>query len=218
MPVITISREYGSGGKEVAKRVCEMLGYTYFDKNLMVHVASEIGLSDDEVVDFSEDTYKMRNFMERLLDRQRIGAAAWDNSAGAARSLQVEILDEAQCAVLVKHTLLGAYKHDNVVIVGRGGQAMLREKPGVLHVRLNAPRGARALRIKERESLGLGEATERVRRKDQAATAYLKRFFEIDWDNPLLYHLIINTGKWELDDVAQMIVNALTRLKVVKLE
>jgi len=216
MPVITISREYGSGGKDVAKRVCEMLGYTYFDKNLMARVAAEVGLANDEVVDFSEDTYKMRNFMERMFDRRRLGADAWDASAGTTRSLQVEILDEAQCAHLVKDTIIGAYKHDNVVIVGRGGQAMLKEKPGVLHVRLNAPRGARALRVKERESLGLGEAIDRVRRKDQAATAYLKRFFEIDWDNPLLYHLIINTGKWELEDVAQMIVNALTRLKVVK--
>ena len=218
MPVITISREYGSGGKSVAKRVCEMLGYTYFDKNMMAHVATEVGLSADEVVDFSEDTYKMRNFMDRLFDRRRIGADAWDASADAARSLQVEILNEGQCIHLVKETVLGAYKHDNVVIVGRGGQAILKEQPGVLHVRLNAPRGARALRVKDQESLGLGEATELVRRKDQATAAYLKRFYEVDWENPLLYHLIINTGKWELDAVAEMIVNALTRLKVIASE
>jgi len=144
MPVITISREYGSGGKIIARRVCEMLGYTYFDKNLMARVAAEVGISEEEIVDFSEDTYKMRNFMERMFDRRRIGADAWNASAGAARSIQVEVLDEAQCVHLVEDTIIGAYKHDNVVIVGRGGQAILKEKPGVLHVRLQAPRGVSA--------------------------------------------------------------------------
>jgi cytidylate kinase len=130
----------------------------------------------------------------------------------------VEALDESQCVNLVKDTIVGAYKRDNVVIVGRGGQAILRENYGVLHVRLNAPLGARALRIKERESFGLGAATDLVKQKDQATSAYLKRFFDIDWDNPLLYHLILNTGKWESEDIAQMIVGALSRLKVVSFE
>lgn len=213
MPVITISRQYGSGGVEIAQHLCNVLGYSYFDKNLMAQVATEMGISGGEVVDFSEDTYRMRNFFERLFGRRRM--APNRSQAEGESSLPVEVLSEAESINLVRDTILAAYERDNVVIVGRGGQAVLREKPGVLHVRLQAPLGARALRVKEREGFSLSDATEMARSKDEAAAAYLYRFFEIDWDNVLLYHLILNTGKWELTDATQVLISALTNLKTV---
>lgn len=213
MAVITISRQYGTGGKEIARRICKKLGYSYFDKNLMVEVASEIGgLSEDQIVDFSEDTYKMRNFVERLFGSRRVKIETWQQDASGAQSLQVQSLDEEEGVELVRDTILAAYEQDNVVIVGRGGQAILREQPGVLHVRIDAPLGARALFIKEREKITMAEATELATRKDQAAAAYLSKFFDIDWDNPLLYHLVLNTGKWEIEAVANIIINAIPQL------
>lgn len=214
MPVITISRQYGSGAVEVAERLCEVLGYSYFDKNLMVKVASEMGVSEEGVVDFSEDTYRMRNFLERLFGRRRMKTAPLI-PPDDGETLQVETLSEADGIDLVRDTILAAYDRDNVVIVGRGGQAILQEKPGVLHVRLNAPEGARALRVKEREGVSLAEAIDRTNIRDQSAIAYLERFFEIDWNNPTLYHLVLNTGKWELSDVAEIIIDALTHLRTV---
>ncbi len=214
MPVITISRQYGSGGVEIAERLCDVLGYSYFDKNMMAQVASEMGISEEEVVDLSEDTYRMRNFLERLFRRRRIRSDV-SQPATSPESVPVATLSEAEGINLVKDTILGAYDLDNVVIVGRGGQAILREKPSVLHVRLNAPLGARALRVKAREDISLAEATDLTRSKDQAAMAYLERFFEIDWDNPMLYHLTLNTGRWEVTDATDVIIAALTHLKVV---
>lgn len=214
MPVITISRQYGSGGVQVAQRICEVLGYSYFDKNLMAQVAGELGISEANIVDLSEDTYRMRGFLDRLLGRRRIRAEVSETSAEGS-TLKVETLNEAEGINLVRDTVLAAYERGNVVIVGRGGQAILRDKPGVLHVRLVAPLGARALRVKERQDISLAEATDLVTRKDEAAAAYLQRFFDIDWDNPMLYHLVLNTGRWELSDVADIVVNALTHLRMV---
>lgn len=214
MPVITISRQYGSGAVEVAERLCEVLGYSYFDKNLMVQVATEMGISEKEVVDFSEDTYRMRNFLERLFGRRRMKTTPTATPT-SGQALQVETLSEADGINLVRDTILAAYDRDNVVIVGRGGQAILQEKPGVLHVRLNAPEGARALRVKEREGVSLAAAIDRTKTKDHAAVAYLERFFEIDWNNPALYHIVLNTGKWELSDVSEIIIDALTHLRTV---
>jgi CMP/dCMP kinase len=213
MPVITISRQYGSGAVEVAERVCELLGYTYFDKNLMVKVAREMGISEEGVVDFSEDQYRMRSFFERLFGRRRIRTEVSELGDREATS-RTDALSESEGIELVRKTVLEAHKHDNVVVVGRGGQAILRESPRVLHVRLHAPFGARALRVKERSDLTFGQATDLVRRKDESAARYLERFHEIDWDNTMLYHLVINTGKWELSDVAEIIINALSHLKV----
>ena len=67
MAAITISRQIGSGGDSIAARVCEILEYQYFDKRLMTQVAEEVGLSERELVDYSEDNYTVQNFMDRLL-------------------------------------------------------------------------------------------------------------------------------------------------------
>ncbi|HQE93684.1 MAG TPA: cytidylate kinase-like family protein [Anaerolineae bacterium] len=218
MAVITISRQYGSGGDEIAARVCDILGYAYFDKNLMVRVATELGaFPEKQVVDFSEDTYTMRNFTERLFGSRRIKFETQVEDASGATSIQVQSLDEKEGVALMHKTIMAAYEYGNVVIVGRGGQAILREQPDVLHVRIEAPLGARVLRVKERAKITIGEATELTRNKDLAAETYLSKFFDIDWSDPLLYHLLFNTGKWDADAVAEIIVNALTHLKTVKL-
>lgn len=214
MPVITISRQYGSGGDAIGKRVCEALGYNYFDKNLMARVATEAGISESDIVDLPEHAYKMRGFFDKLFGRRRSAAEAW-TAPKDQQALPVEALDEARSVHLIKDTVMEAYKHGNVVIVGRGGQAILREQPGVLHVRIIAPLGARVLRVQSTENVILDEATARVKHRDEAAAAYLERFHDIDWDNPLLYHLVINTGKWESEDAVQIILNALVHLRMV---
>ncbi|MEJ5310763.1 MAG: cytidylate kinase-like family protein [Anaerolineae bacterium] len=216
MAVITISRQYGSGGDEIAERVCDILGYTYFDKNLIVKVAAEVGaFKEEQIVDISEDTYMMRNFMERLFGGRRIKVQT--GPLGSAKVSPMQSLNEEQGVALMRSTIMGAYQHGNVVIVGRGGQAILREQPGVLHVRITAPLGARVMRVKERNNITLGEATDLTKSKDLAAETYLREFFDIDWNDPLLYHLTINTGRFDIDGAVEIVVNALSHLKAVKL-
>ncbi|MBN2391005.1 MAG: cytidylate kinase-like family protein [Anaerolineae bacterium] len=218
MAIITISRQYGSGGDEIAERVCDILGYTYFNKDLIATVATEVGaFTEDQVVDLSEDTYMMRNFMERLFGAHRIKVQTEQKNADGAKSPHVQSLNEEQGVAFMHSIIMGAFQRGNVVIVGRGGQAILREQPGVLHVRITAPLGARVLRVKERENITIGEATDLTKSKDLAAETYLRQFFDIDWNDPLLYHLTCNTGKLDIDGVAEIIVSALSRLKTVKL-
>ena len=63
MTVITISRQYGSGGDVIADWICKKIGYHLFDKHILVKAALDVGLSEQEVFDYSEDTYKVRNFL-----------------------------------------------------------------------------------------------------------------------------------------------------------
>ncbi len=212
MAVITISRQYGSGGDEVAARVCEILGYSYFDKQMMVQAASEVGLSEDEVVDFSEDNYVVRGFLDRLLGFRRQPQVETRVQEPEGSKLTVQSLDQEHGVKLVRRTILSAWERGNVVILGRGGQVILKEHPGVLHIRIQAPPGARVLRIQQKENLGLEAARALTRRRDDSATEYMKNFFNVEWDNPLLYHLSINTGKWDVEAAAQIIVNALGQL------
>jgi cytidylate kinase len=216
MSVITLSRQFGSGGSEIARRVCELLGYQYLDKLLMSQVAAEAGLSGQELTQYSEEHSKMSTFLSRLFrpgphDFVRVSVRARDTSG--AETLTVKHLDEARSVSLVRQAIIAAYKHGDVVIVGRGGQATLQKMEGVLHVRVEAPIQNRILRVQKREGLTSEEARRQITQEDEASSQYLKRLFGIRWDDSTLYHLVINTGKWDLETTAQLIANAVGYLK-----
>jgi CMP/dCMP kinase len=207
MAVITISRQYGSEGDEIAANVCRILGYQSFDKQLMLKVAAEVGLTEGEVVDFTEDQHRVRGFLDRLLGTPPLimtQSHSWS---------EVKIIDAADSIPLVQSIIRAAYKHDNIVIVGRGGQAVLRSDPGVLHVRIEAPLETRINRVQLREGLTYELAREVVAQRDRAAADYLKRFYNVDWADSMLYHLILNTGRWGMESASRLIASAVSLLQ-----
>jgi CMP/dCMP kinase len=218
MAVVTISRQYGSGGDEVAARVCEILGYRYFDKRLIMEVISQENLTPDALVDYHEDDYKMRSFLDRLLG-WRSPKAVKPESRGQVttreRAEDVRALDEHMLMWLVHAAMQRAYQQGDVVIMGRGGQAILHDKPGVLHVRIEAPLEFRIRHLADREGISLAAAKEAVTRHDNAAADYLKRFYGVNWSDPVLYHLTINGGRWDVEGAAQLIVSAAGCLPVL---
>lgn len=217
MSVVTISRQFGSAGTQTASQVCEMLGYRYLDKVLMTQVATEAGLLGKELVDFSEERSEVRNFLDRLL-RPGPHSVAWaetrSHDATGGETLSVEQLDEARCAKLVRGAIHAAYQQGDVVIVGRGGQIMLQEIPGVLHARIVSPMGTRILRVQAQEGVDAEEARRLAIQHDQATTRYLKQLFGVRGDEPELYHMVINTGKWSSEAAAQIICKAVEQLQV----
>jgi cytidylate kinase len=215
MAVITLSRQVGSGGDEIAARLCTALHYHYFDKQMMIDAATQAGLREEEIVDFSEERYRVQDFLSRLFrSGPRSVREVFDRSTAhqVIDTLTIRELDETQCAALVRHTVLHAYERGKVVIVGRGGQAILREKPGVLHVRVIAPLEPRLQRLRARGMVGVADIKAYIAQKDRATAEYLKRFFNIEWDDPALYHLILNTGLLDLDAAAQIVVDAVRKM------
>ncbi len=211
MAVVTISRQFGCGGREVAEKVCDLLDYSFFDKGLMAEVAANVGLSESDVVDFSEDNYRVKGFWERLFGRGP--RTVFEHETGRLDTSQeamltAETLDESQCILFVRSTIRAAYQKGNVVILGRGAQAVLRDMPGVLHVRLTAPEGSRVRRVEAREKLTFSQAYQLMIDRDHATVQYLQEFFGINGDDQLLYHLILNTGKMSTDAAANIIATA----------
>lgn len=213
MAIITVSRQQGSGGLDVALRVSELLGYRCFDKRLMAEVMTHEGFTDQTIVDYHEDEYRLRGFVDRVLGYRRPETIAdvgfWDDNPDAMKATSVAVLDEHQAVWLVRRAVEVAYQQGDAVIVGRGGQAILRDKPDVLHVRLEAPLDLRIQRIAERNQLNAKDTRQYVLGRDKASAEYLERFYGVRWADPLLYHLVINTGKWSPEAAAQCIVAAL---------
>jgi cytidylate kinase len=218
MTVITISRQYGSGGDIIAQEICKRLGYQYFDKQMIVDVADQVGIARRLAIDYSEDTHEVQTFLDRLFRNTATAAQmlAWaENPAIASSPERADLTDEAVIG-LIKRAVRTAYKRGKVVIVGRGGQVLLKDQPGVLHVRIVAPlenriQRVKALLIQERPGttgdLELRrKAQDLIAQRDVASADYIKRFYDYDWANPLLYHAILNTGELSMEVATQIIL------------
>lgn len=218
MSVITISRQYGSGGDEIADRVCELLGYRHFDKRLIRQAAIEAGLSDQEVIDYTEDSYRVKNFIERLTGRPIPVAkvSVWKEDSKGVRSAENVILNDDVALGLVQKAVMAGHQAGNMVIVGRGGQLILKDHPEVLHVRIEAPMEERIQRVKEllKQEKQAFQADINLRRaaqdvivtRDFASADYIQQYYAIDWADPLLYHIVLNTAKVTVEQSAQIIV------------
>lgn len=217
MAVITFSRQIASWGDEISARVCELLDYRYFDKQLMMETATEVGLCEPEIVDFSEDSYEVQDFISKLFrsgPRTVKHVIVREEMHGLIDPLSARVLSEVQCVSLVRYTVLMAYETGNIVIVGRGGQAILKDKPGALHVRVVAPLDVRIQRLREQGMIGIADIKAKINQQDRATSEYLDRFFGVKCDDPAHYHLLINTGLMGVEEAAQVIVAAVKQMKI----
>lgn len=211
MPVITISRQFGSYGDAVAEMLCDRLDCRILDKGLMQRLAREAGLEFDKRVDQSEDRYRPWTLAERLLSR--IGPpgrhpAIWADYGSV-------VTREQAAAEMAAHLIHAAYEMGNVIVVGRGGQVVLRDRPDVLHVRLVASLAIRVRRHQVRAGLTLEAAHKEVLDSDQGSADFIARYYDVDIADPRLYDLTINTGRLPLEDAAGLVVAAAAALPAV---
>jgi cytidylate kinase len=208
MATITISRQFGSNGDTVAQLLCDRLGYRTFDKNLMMGLAAQSGLAAEKVVDLPDNQRRARSLVERLFGSY--SAPQGDPGTWAATT-EAAVQDQLTVARF-KYLIRAAYEQGNVVIIGRGGQAVLAGLPNVLHVRLVAPLELRVQRHAARAGLTVEAARESVQERDRASYDFVKRYFNIDRSDPALYDLIINTAKLTPSAATDLIISALTYL------
>jgi cytidylate kinase len=185
VPVVTISRQIGSLGCQVARLAAEALGYRLFWREVINEAARSCGAPDAALADIDE-----------------LGLLGVKTSLKANRAYVKE----------VEQVIKDLAAEGDVVIVGRGGQATLRGRPDVLHVRLIAPADLRAERLRRRHQISLESAQAQVEARDHYRRNYLKRFYHIDWDDPELYDLILNTARFSPEEAAQHIVQATLKL------
>ncbi len=187
----------------------------------MVQLAFRAGLMEDEVLDYSEVDFKAPTILDQFISLLTAPpgesptvtqVSTWQRDTEGANVKVVERVGEARSVTIVGETILAASKVGNVVILGRGGQAVLREKPGVLHLRNEAPLDVRIQRVQEKESLNSQDAKRLIGERDRISATYVKRFYDVKWSDPMYYHLVINTGKWDIEASAQLITHAIELL------
>lgn len=201
--VITISRQYASGGSNVAKLVAERLGWPLIDNEFVDRVAQRAGMTPEEVQQREERVPGMIERMARALavsSPEVFVATGEPPDPGLGRE---EDLVRATEAVISQTVQEG-----NVVLVGRGAQAYLAEQQDTLHVYIVAPREQRVRAAMERLDLSHEDAEQAVDRTDEGRRRYVKTHYGREWGHPANYHLVVNTGAFGYEDAAALIVEA----------
>lgn len=194
---VTISRQSGSGGHAVAGRLAELLQaqtqadqcpWTVFDRNLVEKVLQE---------------HHLPGRLARFMPEDRISEISdtMDELFGLHPPSWTLVRQSAD-------TILHLAELGNVILIGRGANVITRKLDFVFHVRLVSPLEKRVKYIQELEHLDAKTALVMVNREDLGRRRYLKKYFNRDIDDPLLYHLVINTALVPFDDAARMIADA----------
>jgi CMP/dCMP kinase len=196
MSVITISREVGSGGNELARMLCKTLSFRYFERNMMNEIAEEIGVANAEFLGIGEnftDSNIFTRYLDPSLSIARMGAWIDDEYGYWARAQ--EKMGENESVRIQADVIKAAAKKGNIVIVGRGGQVILKDYPNTYHIRITAPLAWRIDYAVLNGGLSHSEAKQKIHARDKAASEYVKKHYGSDPSDPALYHIVINMAK-----------------------
>jgi cytidylate kinase len=199
MPIITISRMYGSGGSAVAAKIADTLGWDLLDNNLVDAVAERLGTSRREVAAREE---RVPSLVQRLVDGMALGTP---EVPGPIVDSTLPPSDERLIEV-TRRVVAEAVARGPVVVVGRGAQAMLAERADAIHVFCYAPMAALAARIAERHKVSLAEAEKLVHDTNRDRAHYVKKHWNRDWSEYANYHACINTDWLGVDGAASIVV------------
>lgn len=178
MDVITISRQMGSNGYAIAEGLAQRLGYRFVWREVINQAALRSGAPEVALAMIDE-----LGLLGMCPSPQACQAYI-----DAVQQIVAELADKGK-----------------VVILGRAGQMILRSHKRVFHARIIAPPAIRAQRVAQRRELTSEAARAQVDASDRVRRNYLKRFYHVNWDDPLLYDITINTEQLSIEDAINVI-------------
>jgi cytidylate kinase len=200
MAVITISKEFGTESERVASLLAEKLGYEYIGKNLVAKIAKELHISESEAETFHKTS---QSRILRFVDRYTcsIVQKVVDREHGC--------LDDKNYYEVTKNLVENVYEAGDAIILGWGGQCLLKGKPDTLHVRLIKDNDLKIEEIMQSQNLSQKAAKDFIDREEGDLKAYIKHYFKEDWNAAHLYDIVIDMGKTSVEKAADMICDNL---------
>jgi len=191
MAVVTISRQFGAGGHTLGKMVADKLGYSFVDEEIIQLVARKARVSTNWVESVEKEAGgRLLKFITGLVPRSFIDLVLDDNRGFIDEEIYVDLLQEIISRIA---------DEGNAVIIGRGSQYVLRDREDAFHVLLVAQKKDRVHFMETHYDLSPKEAATVVSRQDKRRINLYRKFGKEDYDQPYLYHLVINTSKQSLE-------------------
>jgi len=197
--VITIARQYGSGGREIGEKVAEALGIKHYDENLITLAAREGNL--DETVASKADESAANSLLYTL--------ALGSNFFGSAMNFGYKPPLNDKLFLLQSDVIRRAAEEGSCVIIGRCADYVLREHPRRLSVFVYGDLANRKARVMERhEGITEAQAIDLINKTDRRRSSYYNFYTGNKWGKYDNYHLAVNSSLLGIDKTAEMIANA----------
>ena len=199
LKIVTVEREYGCGGSEIAQRLAERLGWKLWDQLLTEEIAQLAHCSQAVVEQREERTdplyYRlMKSFMRGSYE-------------GSLNAPKLNLVDSETILKITQRVVLHAAGKGDCVIVGRGSQIFLSSRPDAFRVFLYAPREDKVRRLLARGK-SERDAQERVDTVDRERAGFLEKYLRVVWPDRAVYHVMVNTAVGD-EAVVQTIVNCM---------
>ena len=231
MPVITMNGPIGSGTFEVGQMVAQRLGINYVDRMVFAEAARLVGSpmvtlieKEQRVIRFRE---RLGRFLQTMLERSAISGVGGEPYFGHGTEMlpaetYTELIGDSPSATqtvndkafieATSSVIKGLADGGDVVIIGRGGNMILADFPGALHVGMLAPLESRIENIMTREHYTRAEASKYVAELEEARIAFFRKFFKVHPNDPELFHLILNGARISAETAVEMVVHAAAEL------
>jgi cytidylate kinase len=197
MAVITISRQFGAGGITFGKMVAEKFGYTFADTEIIKMVAEMANVSTHFVETVEREAGgKFAKFISKTVSKPLVERILKNERGYIDEEIYLDYL-----------VLIIAQMADDgdVVILGRGSQYILNDHPDAYHVLLIDTFENRVRFMQKNYDLSQGRATQAVKNEDKRRLNLYKKLGKTDYDNPDLYHLVLNMNRIHLDKALQLV-------------
>ncbi len=185
---ITVSREYGCGGIELGRALAESIGYEYIDKVMVVNLAKKMNTSPGMVSSLENGEYlALSKYIGKFISETTIQTVV-------SHSKDMAYVNSDKYRVALESLMYDLADRGGVVIVGRGGQCILKDRADVVHVRAVAPLEFKKKFLAAKRSVSLEEAEITITAKEEERRKYHEKMFNLDSSDPALYHAVFNLG------------------------
>lgn len=212
--VVTISRQFGSGGAEIGRILANESGLLYVDQEILAEVARRLGVNVEQAARQDEQTVgAVGHILEALQSNSPFSVnynTLFNPTAVPERSKEVAYLRLTQKVILELAT------RGDAVIIGRGAQFLLHGSPRTLHIYIFAPLDFRIDNIMKRYQIDREQAKQLIERRDYEHNSYLSHYYGASQHQPYLYHLLINTGLFTFELAANLIHQAIPIAKAME--
>ena len=197
MSVITISRQFGAGGRTLGEMVADNLEYEFYDNEVIQMVSTKAKVSEDSVAAIEKETGGVfKKLMADIVPK---------SLKDLMLSRKQETIDEEIYVDILQKIITEIADGGNAVIIGRGGQYILKDRDDVFHVLIAAEGHDREKFLEEKYDLTHDQAVNAVSQDDRRRANLYRKFNVTDYDQPDKYHLVLNTSKLDFDTACELI-------------
>ena len=202
--VITVSRQLGSDGEEIARRLADKMGVPYLDREVVSNAAALAGVSEETV----QEAERAQSFLERMVELLGRYPVAAELGAPLPDLPPTPPLTVDTYRRLIEDVIRSLASKGPAVILGHAGQIALREDRTVLRVFICAPVERRVAYLMTREGSIAAAARKRIQDDDNRIGDYFRTYYKVTWTDPVLYDLLINSDRISIPAAVELILKA----------